>query len=255
MNRDNFKIEGTETGRTNLSSGALRVTSIFLSVDGEVNPAGQGAWSVFVRLSGCSAGCSFCDTKYSWKDGEVISVSNILHDIKKIGQGVKNITLTGGEPLESSGPALTTLVQELLLDSYYITIETNGLHGVNELLQVASLMGRNKQLSMIMDWKLPSAGKVSEKINRGNYIALQDHHFVKFVISDRVDFDAAMDAAAFIRKTSKARIYFSPCGGSLQPETLFQWMKESVCPSWGIGYNLQLHKYLFSDDWRDEEKS
>ena len=253
---DDLVLRGTKTERIPSEKlSTLKVTSIFLSVDGEVNPLGQGAWSIFVRLSGCSAGCSFCDTKYSWKDGDELAVMDILSEIKKIGQGVKKITLTGGEPLESSGKALTTLIQELLLDGYYITIETNGLHSPDELLQVASIMGRNRQLSMILDWKLPSAGKVSEKIMRNHYVDLPNNCFVKFVISDENDFREALEAASFIRKTSDAQIYFSPCGGSLTPETLFQWMKASLCPSWRIGYNLQLHKYLFSDDWRDEEQS
>jgi organic radical activating enzyme len=183
----------------------------------------------------------------------LLSVTDILSDIKKISQGVKKITLTGGEPLESSGKALTTLIQELLLDGYYITIETNGLHSPDELLKVASLMGRNRQLSMILDWKLPSAGKVSEKIKRSHYVDLPHNCFVKFVISDRTDFDAAIEAASFIRKISDAQLYFSPCADDIELSTLFNWMKGSVCPSWGIGYNLQLHKYLFADDWRDEE--
>lgn len=232
----------------------LKVTSIFLSVDGEVNPMGQGAWSTFVRLSGCTAGCKFCDTKYSWKDGDEWSVLRLLAEIKDISKGVKKITITGGEPLESNRASFTSLIQELLLDGYYITIETNGLHEVDELLQVASIMGRNRQLSIILDWKLPSSGINPHLIRRSAYVDLPHNCFVKFVISDLIDFEAAMDAASFIRKTSDARIYFSPCGGSLKPETLFHWMKDSMCPSWGIGYNLQLHKYLFSDDWRDEEQ-
>lgn len=231
----------------------LKVTSIFLSVDGEVNPMGQGVWSVFVRLSGCSAGCSFCDTRYSWKGGDEKSVTDILSDIKKVSQGVKKITLTGGEPLESRGVALITLIQELLLDGYYITVETNGLHEVDEFIHIASIMGRNQQLSMIMDWKLPSAGKVAEKVRRSYYVDLPHNCFIKFVISDRVDFNEAIIATSFIRKTSDARIYFSPCAGGIKPAELFQWMKDSVCPSWNVGYNLQLHKYVFSDDWREEE--
>lgn len=240
--------------KKNEKKNTLKITSIFLSVDGEVNPMGQGVWSVFVRLTGCTAGCSFCDTKYSWKGGEEKSVLDILSDIRKLSQGVKKITLTGGEPLEFQGDALTALIQELLLDGYFITVETNGLHSVDALLQIAADQGRQGYLSFIMDLKLPSSGKVAEKVMLSHYIDLPHNCFIKFVVSDRVDFDKAIESASFIRKHSDARIYFSPCEGGIKPSELFVWMKNSVCPSWGIGYNLQLHKCLFSNDWRDEEK-
>ncbi len=251
------RLKGDQLNKANApkeKENYLKVTSIFLSVDGEVNPMGQGAWSTFVRLSGCTAGCKFCDTKYSWKDGEEVPVLSILAKIRDISKGVKKITITGGEPLEQRGTALTTLIQELLLDGYYITVETNGLHEVEEFLHIAAIVGRNRQLSMILDWKLPSSGAPEHKIKKATYVDLPHNCFVKFVISDAVDFEKAIEAASFIRKCSDARLYFSPCAGGIEPATLFEWMKDSVCPSWGIGYNLQLHKYTFSDDWRDEEQ-
>ena len=38
-------------------SPALRVTSLFLSIDGEVNARGQGTPSFFIRLAGCNLRC------------------------------------------------------------------------------------------------------------------------------------------------------------------------------------------------------
>ena len=250
-----FNIGGTTTGRIKMKkdNGTLGVTTVFLSVDGEVNPKGQGVWSVFLRLSGCTAGCTFCDTTYSWKEGDRLLPEEITRQIQNIGRGVKKITITGGEPLEQQGRAFTNLIQILLSEGYYITIETNGLHKVDDILKTADYMGRNQQLSIILDWKLGSAGKVSEKVSPSVYMNLPRNCFVKFVVSDRADFNEAITAADFIRKTSGAKIYFSPCEGGIKPSELFSWMKESVCPTWGIGFNLQLHKFIFSDDWREEE--
>lgn len=257
------QLTGTETGRIKgntlniiefpKNKGSLKVTSIFLSVDGEVNPKGQGAWSVFLRLSNCSAGCSYCDTKYSWKDGDDLDVNYIIEKIKELGKGVKKITITGGEPMESYGSSMRELLKYLLAFDYFITVETNGLHDVKDLIQTASFMGKEGNLSFIMDWKLPSAGKVSAKVNHLHYVNLPDNCYVKFVISDRADFNVAIEAAAFIRTNSRAKIFFSPCGGGIEPPELFNWMKETICPSWNIGFNLQIHKYLFPGDWRDEE--
>jgi 7-carboxy-7-deazaguanine synthase len=226
---------------------SLKVTSIFLSVDGEVNPKGQGAWSTFVRLAGCSAGCAFCDTKYSWKGGDIMSVDEVYDKILELGDGCKKVTITGGEPLQQQGMALDTLISRLLIDDYFITVETNGLFNVKPLLK------RFPQISFIVDFKLPSAGKVAKKVEVDYYTDLPESCYLKFVISDALDFDIAMRAVKYLRGRTSAKIYFSPCSSSLKPSELFHLMKKERCFVLDIGFNLQMHKYIFLDDWRDEE--
>src|SRR5713226_6178734 len=41
-----------------------RIAETFYSIQGEGATAGLPA--IFVRLQGCSVGCGWCDTKYSW---------------------------------------------------------------------------------------------------------------------------------------------------------------------------------------------
>ena len=41
-----------------------RIAETFYSIQGEGATAGLPA--VFVRLQGCTVGCGWCDTKYSW---------------------------------------------------------------------------------------------------------------------------------------------------------------------------------------------
>ena len=44
-----------------------RIAETFFSIQGE--GATAGAPAVFIRLQGCSVGCAWCDTKYSWDAG------------------------------------------------------------------------------------------------------------------------------------------------------------------------------------------
>ena len=49
------------------SPNRLRITEIFLSLQGEANAAG---WpTVFVRLTGCPLRCQYCDTAYAFMAG------------------------------------------------------------------------------------------------------------------------------------------------------------------------------------------
>ena len=90
----------------------MKVVEIFQSIDGEAFNAGK--ITNFIRLSGCNLRCNYCDTIYgqNLSDGEEMSIDDIL---KKLDKGIKNITLTGGEPLlnkENAYSLLNTLVKE-----------------------------------------------------------------------------------------------------------------------------------------------
>ena len=57
-------------------SERLRLTEIFLSLQGESNSIG---WpTVFVRLTGCPLRCQYCDTAYAFHGGEWWEIDAIL---------------------------------------------------------------------------------------------------------------------------------------------------------------------------------
>ena len=101
----------------------IRVSEIFTSVQGE-GPS-VGTPSVFVRLQGCSVGCAWCDTKYSWdiRRGDELTLDRVLREVKDAGP--QNVVVTGGEPLESA--ALVPLVSALHALGRRIEIETAGV--------------------------------------------------------------------------------------------------------------------------------
>ena len=103
------------------SQTTLEVCEVFHSIQGEGVRAGLP--TLFVRLARCNLRCTWCDTKYSWEKGEVKSVDEIANQIIGHSPHLKNVDITGGEPmlwrraLDSLFPALR---------EFEIEIETNG---------------------------------------------------------------------------------------------------------------------------------
>lgn len=77
-----------------------KVIENFHSIQGEGPYAGTPSY--FIRFSGCSLACPYCDTKYAWnkekgKDLKEVS-AEIVNDIRK-NLKTNHIVFTGGEPL------------------------------------------------------------------------------------------------------------------------------------------------------------
>ena len=75
------------------------VVEHFVSINGEGPLAGQLA--VFVRFKGCNLSCLYCDTKWANEPdvpARVMTAEEIHQAIMET--GVRNVTLTGGEPLD-----------------------------------------------------------------------------------------------------------------------------------------------------------
>lgn len=73
----------------------LYISEVFTSLQGEGQFAGHPM--MFIRLSGCTRACSWCDTKYHTKINQKLEVQKLANLILK--SKVKNICFTGGEPL------------------------------------------------------------------------------------------------------------------------------------------------------------
>ena len=87
------------------------VAEKFVSINGEGVRAGELA--VFIRFAGCNLKCGYCDTKWANAvdaPAEKMESKDILDYI--LSTGVKNVTLTGGEPLlrQEMGELIDTLM-------------------------------------------------------------------------------------------------------------------------------------------------
>lgn len=99
----------------------LKVNEIFSSIQGEGKYLGTPV--LFIRLSGCTQKCSFCDSKYHTEYTEYTTdklVKRILKEKNKI------IVWSGGEPLMQLSDIQNVIDELCNYDIYSHHMETNG---------------------------------------------------------------------------------------------------------------------------------
>jgi len=99
-----------------------RIAETFYSIQGE--GATAGAPAVFIRLQGCSVGCAWCDTKYSWDPdaGREVELEALVAEAAAA--PCRRAVVTGGEPLESS--LFVPLTAALIARGFTVEVETSG---------------------------------------------------------------------------------------------------------------------------------
>lgn len=114
-----------------LLQAALPVMETFHSLQGEGIHAGRSAF--FIRLGGCSVGCSWCDTKHSWpaEHHPQRRLPELAAEASAAAQaGAAFVVITGGEPLHHDlGPLCTALTALQATDSIPLPLhlETSGV--------------------------------------------------------------------------------------------------------------------------------
>ena len=207
----------------------LKLTEIFLSLQGEARDAG---WpSVFVRLTGCPLRCQYCDTAYAFHGGEWWEIDAILAEVAR--HGVRHVCVTGGEPLAQK--RCIALLQRLCDAGYVVSLETSGALDIGEV---------DPRVSRVVDIKTPGSGEVAR--NRWDNLALlTPHDQVKFVICSRADYEWARDALAEHRLHERCDVLFSPSFAQVDPRALADWIVADRLP---VRFQLQLHKLLWNDE-------
>lgn len=213
----------------------FNVSEIFHSIQGEGTRAGMPC--VFVRLQGCKLRCSWCDTPYALQAGKTEVVMTGKQIIDKVESfGCKFVEFTGGEPLEQ--PDSIELAKYFYENGYTVAIETGGYLSTKEI---------PFDVIKIIDFKAPGS-KMDKMNNLENikYLNYQDE--VKFVLSDRNDYDWAV---SFVNNNSlNSRvdtILFSPVFGKLNYQELAEWILKDKL---NVRLQLQIHKHIWAPDTR-----
>lgn len=220
----------------------MQITEIYKSLQGESTHAGLPC--VFVRLTGCNLRCSWCDSEYTFHGGQRMTSEKILAEVKRLSPNGGLVEITGGEPMLQEHD-LVPLMQRLLEEGYRVLLETSGERPLERV---------PAEVIKIVDVKAPHSG-AGNTFRRENLAALQPHDEVKFVLSDRSDYEFARE---FVRQHNLAErvsaVLFSPAFRKdargardsshcmLDPEELVQWMlADDVAARLG----LQLHKFIW----------
>jgi 7-carboxy-7-deazaguanine synthase len=207
----------------------LRITELFLSLQGESNTVGLP--TVFVRLTGCPLRCQYCDTEYAFRGGEYMDVSAILDKVS--GYQVRHVTVTGGEPLAQ--PACLPLLKYLCDAGYQVSLETSGALDISRV---------DKRVTKVMDLKTPGSGEM-DKNRYLNLECLVPRDQVKFVICDRTDYEWSRTIVDEYRLAGRCELLFSPAFGRQEGAQLAEWILEDRLP---VRFQLQLHKILWGDE-------
>jgi len=206
----------------------LRITEIFLSLQGEARDAG---WpSVFVRLTGCPLRCQYCDTTYAFHGGQWWELDTILAEVARF--GVRHACVTGGEPLAQKRCLL--LLQRLCDSGYRVSLETSGALDISAV---------DPRVSRVVDIKTPDSGETAR--NRwANLTHLTAHDQLKLVICSRADYEWARELLTAQRLPERCEVLFSPSKEQMSATDLADWIVADRLP---VKFQLQLHKLLWDD--------
>ena len=219
----------------------LQVTEIYKSLQGESTYSGLPC--IFVRLTGCNLRCSWCDSEFSFYGGKKMTLQEVLSEVAALSAGGL-VEITGGEPMLQEREVVP-LMEHLLDSGYQVLLETSGER---------TLARVPKRVIKIVDVKCPHSGE-PDTFSLENLEALQPHDELKFVLTDRTDYEFARD---FVLNHGLAErvhaILFSPAfekgaSGSrdtshclLDPQELAQWILDDNTPA---RLSLQIHKLIW----------
>jgi 7-carboxy-7-deazaguanine synthase len=220
----------------------MQITEIYKSIQGESTHAGLPC--VFVRLTGCNLRCSWCDSEYTFTGGQRRTVEEVATEVERLSPGGGLVEITGGEPLLQEREVVP-LMQRLLDAGYTLLLETSGERPLERV---------PRQVIKIVDVKCPNSGE-PDTFHMDNLGTLNPRDEVKFVLSDRADYEFARDfvrhhnldqrvnavlfSPAFSKQASGARDA-SAC--LLDPRELADWILADGVPA---RLGLQIHKFIW----------
>ncbi len=203
--------------------GAVKVSEIFYSIQGEGRYAGEP--SIFVRTVGCNLRCKFCDTEYAFSGGERMTFEEVFERVDSFPKEA-SLVLTGGEPLlwEEFVRAF-----RLHYPQRKITIETNGTIYLPNLPAFYSISP-----------KLSNSGAYAVRFDVLTSLIAHYDFQLKFVVGRRKDLK---EVDALVKKLGVPRstVYLMPMAASRRELHRRQWLVVKLCLERGYNFSPRLH--------------
>jgi 7-carboxy-7-deazaguanine synthase len=220
----------------------MQITEIFKSIQGESSYAGLPC--VFVRLTGCNLRCDWCDSEYTFTGGSKMSLEEVQSEVERLSPNGGLVEVTGGEPMLQEREVIP-LMERLLNSGFNVLLETSGER---------PLANVPKEIIKIVDVKCPHSGETDTfRMENLDTLTLRDE--VKFVISDRLDYEFARDFTEEHGLAARvSSVIFSPAfrkdaAGDrdtshcvLNPQQLAEWILADDVPA---RLGLQIHKFIW----------
>ena len=212
----------------------FNVNEIFVSIEGEGVRAGEP--TVFVRFVGCNLRCSYCDTTYAFTSEGATQMSDmqIAVAVNRLSNGwIKNVTITGGEPLLNE--EVDGVILLLCNLGYNVNVETNG-----------SIIPRvhHPNLFYTVDYKCLSSGQNSQMtLEVYNHLGCND--VIKFVVGNEEDMD---DTLKIIKQYPYFTYYYSPVFGEIELVDIVNFIKNNKLSNARL--QIQLHKLVWDPEMR-----
>jgi 7-carboxy-7-deazaguanine synthase len=188
--------------------------------------------------------CTWCDTEYSFYGGKKLTPEQVLAEVEGLSAPGGLVEITGGEPMLQERE-LVPLMQQLLESGYKVLLETSGERPLESVPAA---------VVKIVDVKCPGSGE-ADTFRLENLETLTPHDEVKFVISDRGDYEFARhftlqhDLASRVNSVLFSPAFRKQASGArdasnclLDPQELAEWMLEDNVPA---RLSLQIHKLIW----------
>lgn len=218
----------------------MKINEIFKSISGEGAKAGLP--TTFIRTYGCNLRCSYCDSMYAVEGGEYTKMTPHEIESKCNKLGVRNIILTGGEPLiQPDAPELVDLLCDY---GYGVEIETNG--AVDLVAFHNKLKTTNKsELRYTMDVKLIDSNMFPNMLlDNLHFLGKQD--VVKFVVGSLVDLQQM--SCILKHHEVNAQVFVSPVFGKIDAQQIVDYILENNLNY--VRVQIQLHKVIWDKNKR-----
>ena len=206
---------------------------------------GRGCLASLFGYLGVPLRCRYCDTEYAFREGVRRSLDDVLEDVLAVDCSL--VELTGGEPLAQK--PVFDLMRALCDAGRTVLVETSGSIDISPC---------DERVIRILDMKTPGSGEFDRNL-MDNLDDLRSHDEVKFVITDRRDYDWARSVISDYNLVDRvAAVLLSPVfeqaqgleiagQGGLAPHELAEWMLADALPA---RLQLQMHKFIWDPSMR-----